>query len=93
MAPGDPIRGYHFKILTRQGGNAPGGSQSYVIDGNMVVGFALVAYPADYGNSAVMTFVVNHRGVVQQKDVGAFTGMEEYDPDDTWVGATAETGS
>ena len=85
MAPGDPIRGYHFKILTRQGGNAPGGSQSYVIDGNMVVGFALVAYPADYENSAVMTFVVNHGGVVQQKDVGAFSGMDEYDPDDTWI--------
>ncbi len=91
VAPGDPIRGYYFKVLTRQGANAPGGSQQYVIGGHMIHGFALVAFPADYGNSGVMTFVVNHRGVIQQKDIGAFSGMDAYDPDDTWVEVTADT--
>ena len=83
--PGDPIRGYYFQLLTRQGGNPPGGRYDYVINGNMIAGFALVAYPADYGNSGVMTFVVNQRGKVYQKDLGEFTGMDEYDPDDTWT--------
>jgi hypothetical protein len=93
LAPGDPIRGYYFELLTRQGENAPGGRYDYVINGNMIAGFALVAYPADYGNSGVMTFVVNHRGVIQQKDLGAFDGMERYDPDDTWVPAEADAGA
>jgi hypothetical protein len=83
--PGDPIKGYYFQILTRQGGNPPGGSHDYVINGNMIAGFALVAYPADHGNSGVMTFVVSHRGKVHQKDLGEFSGMDEYDPDDTWT--------
>jgi hypothetical protein len=83
--PGDPIRGYYFQVLTRQGGNPPGGRYDYVINGNAIAGFALVAYPADHGNSGVMTFVVNHRGKVHQKDLGEFTGMDEYDPDDTWT--------
>jgi hypothetical protein len=56
-----------------------------VINGNMIAGFALVAYPADYENSGVMTFVVNHRGKVRQKDLGEFAGIDEYDPDDTWT--------
>lgn len=84
-APGDAIRGYYFQILTRQGENPPGGRYDYVINGNMIAGFALVAYPADYENSGVMTFVVNHRGKVQQKDLGPFEGMQAYDPDDTWT--------
>ena len=82
--PGDPLKGYFFQILTRQGPNPPGRAYDYVINGNMIAGFALVAYPADYGNSGVMTFLVNHRGVVQQKDLGEFPGMDAYDPDDTW---------
>jgi len=82
--PGDPLKGYYFQILTRQGPNPPGGAYDYVINGNMIAGFALVAYPADYGNSAVMTFLVNHRGVVQQKDLGEPPDMDAYDPDDTW---------
>ena len=82
--PGDPLMGYYFQILTRQGPNPPGGEYDYVINGNMIAGFALVAYPADHGNSGVMTFVVNHRGKVQQKDLGEFPGMDSYDPDDTW---------
>jgi hypothetical protein len=83
--PGDPIKGYYFRILTGQGANPPGGRYDYVINGNMIAGFALVAYPADHGNSGVMTFVVNHRGKVHQKDLGEFTGMDEYDPDDSWT--------
>jgi len=82
---GDPIRGYYFKILTRQGEHAPGGAYSYLIDGRMQAGFGLVAYPADYGNSGIMTFIVNQTGQVYQKDIGPFTGMDAYDPDDTWT--------
>lgn len=85
VEPGDPLRGYYFQILTRQGENAPGGAYDYVVDGHMRGGFGLVAYPADYGNSGIMTFVVNHRGVIQQKDLGPFTGMDAYDPDDSWA--------
>ena len=83
--PGDPLRGYYFKILTKQGENPPGGRHDYVINGNMIAGFSLVAFPADYGNSGVMTFVVSHRGEVYQKDLGAIAGLDEYDPDDTWT--------
>ncbi len=85
LEPDDPIRGYYFKVLTRQGKNPPGGRYSYVINGHMIAGFGLVAYPAEYGNSGVMTFVVNHRSIVQQKDLGEFSGMDEYDPEDTWM--------
>ena len=85
LEPGDPLRGYYFQILTGQGENPPGGRHGYLIHGNMVAGFGLVAFPADYGNSGVMTFVVNNRGVVHQKDLGEFTGMDAYDPDDTWT--------
>ncbi len=85
LEPGDPIRGYYFRVLDKQGPNAPGGPYDYVVDGNMIAGFALVAYPARYGHSGVMTFVVNHRGVIQQKDLGPFEGMEAYDPDDSWT--------
>jgi hypothetical protein len=92
LQPGDPLRGYYFKILTRQGPNPPGGAYDYLINGNMIAGFALVAYPADYGNTGIMTFVVNHRGVVRQKDIGPFTGMDAYNPDDAWTVAEAEEG-
>lgn len=67
---GDPYRGYHFRILTRQGRNAPGGAYSYVINGRMIAGFAMVAYPAQYGRTGVMTFIVSHNGKVYQKDLG-----------------------
>jgi hypothetical protein len=82
--PGDPIRGYYFRILTKQGPNPPGGGYDYIINGNMIGGFGLVAYPADFGSSGVMTFVVNHQGRVLEKDIGPFSGMDEYDPDDSW---------
>ena len=72
-----------------QGPNAPGGAYNYVINGHMVAGFALVAWPADYDNSGVMTFLVNQNGTVYQKDLGPKTeervkGMTRYNPDRTW---------
>ena len=85
-----PYHGYFYKILEAQGKNAPGGAYSYLVKDNMLGGFALVAYPAEYGNSGVMTFVVNHDGKVFQKDLGKNTGtvaaaMKEYNPDKTWT--------
>jgi hypothetical protein len=84
-----PYNGYYFKILTHQGKHAPGGKYNYVINGNMIGGFALVAWPAEYGRSGIMTFIVNQQGRVYQKDLGPKTGrlapaMKQYDPDSTW---------
>ena len=84
-----PFHGYYYKILTRQGPTAPGGALDYVVQGKMIGGFALVAYPAEYGNSGVMTFIVNHAGVVYQKDLGPRTArlasrMTSFNPDQTW---------
>ncbi len=86
---GSPFMGYHFKVLTRQGDHVPGGRYDYVINGNMIAGFAMVAYPVEYGNTGVMTFVVNHQGVIRQKDLGEFAdlvagAMEVYNPDGSW---------
>jgi len=85
-----PYHGYYYRILVGQGQSAPGGSLSYVIKGKMIGGFALVAWPADYGNSGVMTFIVNHAGVVYQKDLGKETEaaakrMMWFDPDRSWT--------
>jgi hypothetical protein len=84
-----PYHGYYFRILTRQGPNAPAGELDYVVNGKMIGGFALVAYPAEYGNSGVMTFEVNHAGTVYQKDLGELTEViakrvKWFDPDQTW---------
>jgi len=84
-----PYYGYYFKILKAQGKHAPGGAYDYVVKGNMILGFGLVAYPATYGSSGIMTFIVNQEGVVYQKDLGKGTaktagGMKRYDPDPTW---------
>jgi hypothetical protein len=86
---GDPYRGYHFKILTRQGKNAPGGAYSYIINGRMIAGFALVAYPAQYGESGVMTFIVSNNGRIYEKDLGKTTVaagsvMTSFDPGPGW---------
>jgi hypothetical protein len=86
---GDPYRGYHFRILSRQGKNAPGGAYSYVINGRMIAGFAMVAYPAEYGNTGVMTFVVSHNGKVYEKDLGKGSAaigakMTTFDPGAGW---------
>ena len=88
-----PYRGYYFKILTSQGPDAPGGALDYVVNGKMIGGFALVAYPAEYRNSGVMTFIVNHNGVVFQKDLGPNTDklaerMTSFNPDQTWTKVT-----
>lgn len=84
-----PYYGYYFKILKGQGLSAPGGAYSYVINGHMVAGFALVAWPAEYGVSGVMTFLVNQNGTVYEKDLGPKTEetvkvMTRYNPDQTW---------
>jgi Protein of unknown function (DUF2950) len=84
-----PYHGYYYRILTRQGPNAPGGALNYLVHGRMIGGFALVAYPAEYGNSGLMTFLVNHRGIVYQKDLGPRTAtiaarMTAFNPDHTW---------
>jgi hypothetical protein len=85
-----PFHGYFYKILTRQGKHAPGGKYNYIINGNMIGGFAMVAWPARYGDSGIMTFIVNQQGRVYQKDLGSKTAklaasMKAYDPDSTWV--------
>jgi Protein of unknown function (DUF2950) len=84
-----PYRGYYYRILTRQGKNAPGGPKSYIVNGKMNGGFAFVAYPAEYRSSGVMTFVVGEDGVVYQKDLGKKTdalakSTKEYNPDSSW---------
>jgi hypothetical protein len=70
---GDPYRGYHFRILTRQDKSAAGGAYNYVINGRMIAGFAMIAHPDVYGESGVMTFIVNHNGKVYEKDLGRYT--------------------
>ncbi|OPY62438.1 MAG: hypothetical protein A4E62_03009 [Syntrophorhabdus sp. PtaU1.Bin002] len=90
-----PYHGYFYKILKGQGKNAPGGAYDYVVNGNMIGGFALVAYPAQYGNTGIMTFVVNQDGVVYQKNFGKNTAriaeeLKLFDPDKTWVKVKAE---
>ena len=84
-----PYHGYYFRILTRQGSSAVGGALNYVVNGKMIGGFALVAYPANYGNSGVMTFIVNHAGMVFEKDLGQDTdklakAIASFDPDKSW---------
>ena len=84
-----PYHGYYYNILTKQGAAAPGGELDYVVNGKMIGGFALVAYPAQYRNSGVMTFIVNYNGQVYQKDLGPHTAaiaekMTSFNPDKTW---------
>lgn len=84
-----PFHGYYFRMLYKQGKHATEGAFDYIVNGKQIGGFAAVAYPAKYGNSGVMTFIVNHDGVVYQKDLGkntaqAAVAMKAFDPDDTW---------
>jgi hypothetical protein len=86
---GDPYLGYRFRILTRQGRHAAGGAYDYVIHGRMIAGFAMVAYPAVYGDSGVMSFIVNHNGTIYEKDLGRKTAsiaarMTAFDPGRGW---------
>ena len=87
--PPEPFQGYYFKILKSQGKHATGGAFDYVANGKMVLGFALVAYPARYGASGIMTFIVNQEGVIYEKDLGDATDeivaqMTRFDPDSSW---------
>jgi hypothetical protein len=84
-----PYHGYYFKILTRQGPHAPCGKYDYIINGHMIAGFALVAWPAEWGNSGVMTFIINQQGKVYEKSLGPKTvakagAMTTYDPGPDW---------
>jgi hypothetical protein len=80
-----PFHGYYYKLLTKQGPNAPGGALDYVVGGKMIGGFALVAFPAYYGNTGVMTFLVNHAGRIYEKDLGERGGrITSFNPDQTW---------
>ncbi len=86
---GDPFHGYYFRLLTAQGAAAPGGAKSYIVDGKMTGGYAFLAYPAEYKNSGVMTFIVNLNGVVYEKDLGPKTedaakAITAINPDATW---------
>jgi Protein of unknown function (DUF2950) len=91
----EPFHGYYYRILTAQGAKAPGGAKSFIVNGKMTGGFAFIAYPAEYRNSGVMTFMVDQSGVVYQKDLGSNTvdiakDMTTYNPDKTWVVADAD---
>jgi hypothetical protein len=85
-----PYHGYRFGLLKSQGASAPGGAVDYVLNGKMIGGFAALAFPAEYGSSGIMTFIVDHDGVVFQKDLGPDTekaaeAMKSFDPDSTWT--------
>jgi hypothetical protein len=84
-----PYHGYLYRIITAQGSYAPGGAGSYIVDGKFIGGFAVVAWPADYGSSGIMTFIADYTGDVYQKDLGDDTdklarAITEYNPDPTW---------
>jgi hypothetical protein len=86
----EPYHGYYFKILTRQGKHAAGGKYDYLINGHMIAGFALIAWPAQWCNTGVMTFIVNQQGKVYQRDLGSNTAktashLKEFDPDSKWT--------
>ena len=93
--PRVPYHGYYFKILKGQGPHASGGKYSYIINGNMIAGYALIAFPEKWGNSGVMTFIINQQGRVYQKNLGPDTvrlapAIAEYDPDSSWKLVEAE---
>jgi hypothetical protein len=88
-ASGEPFHGYYFRVLMAQGAAGDGGAMSYVVDGQMTGGFAIVAYPAEYRSSGVKSFIVSGEGVVYEKDLGAETAkiagaMRAFDPDSSW---------
>ena len=87
--PGEAYHGYHYCILTRQGRDAPGGARSYVRNGRMTDGYAVLAWPAKWGDTGVMTFIVNHDGVVHERNLGPDTAalaraIAEYNPGPGW---------
>ena len=85
-----PFQGYYFRVLMGQGKHASGGAKNYIVNGKMTRGFAFLAYPAEYANSGMMSFIINQDGILYQKDFGPKTAelanaLDEYDPDKTWV--------
>jgi hypothetical protein len=95
VGSGAPYNGYLFKILTRQGPKAPGGEHDYIVNGKMIGGFALIAWPATYGNSGIATFMVNHDGDVYEKDLGEATtkvapAVAAFNPDESWTKVKVE---
>lgn len=97
MQPGErkPYHGYYFRILTAQGPEAPGGARNYIVDGAMTAGFALVAWPAHYGESGVQTLIVNQDGVIDQSDLGVETDntapvLTQFNPDSSWTVVNTE---
>jgi len=96
VGSGEPYNGYYYKILTRQGSKAPGGAHNFIVDGKMIGGFALIAWPAEYGNSGITTFLISHDGAVYEKDLGKDTAKiasrtTAFNPDDTWKKAVIDT--
>jgi hypothetical protein len=88
-----PYHGYFYRVLTQQGDHADGGAKNYIVDGKMTGGFALIAYPARYGSSGIMTFIVNQQGVIYQKDLGADTTkhaheIQAFSPGSGWTKVT-----
>lgn len=86
---GEPYMGYYYRMLTRQGENPPGGRYDYIINGNMIAGFAAIAVPAEYAETGVMTFMISHQGKLYEKDLGEDTaliaaGIQDYNPDGSW---------
>ncbi len=86
---GEGFHGYHYRILTAQGEHAPGKAKSYIVNGHMTAGFALVAWPVDYDQTGVMTFIINHDGIIYQKNLGPATSrlvnaIQTYNPDSLW---------
>ncbi len=90
-----PFYGYYFRILTGRGASAPGGALNYLVNGEMRKGFAMIAYPAEYKNSGVMTFIIDDKGTTYQKDLGTETAkvaaeISVFDPDSSWEKAESE---
>lgn len=90
-----PYHGYYFRVLTAQGDDAPGGARNFIINGRMIGGFALIATPAEYGNSGIVTFIVNDRGDIYQRDLGADTtqrakAIMTYNPDREWTAVKSD---
>ena len=90
---GQPFHGYEYRILTRQGPHAPGGARDYLKNGHLTEGYGLIAWPAKYDDTGVMTFIVNQDGVVYQKDLGPDTAalakkIDAFDPDSGWQKVT-----
>lgn len=84
-AIGDAYRGYHFRVLTRQGNSAPGGAFSYLVNGHMLAGFAMVAYPAEYGVTGVMTFIISNNGKIYERNLGKNGAqIKEFNPSASW---------